>query len=603
MRRSSLAKPLPLIWLTALAITGALAGLAGCEKSPDLTHLSNPFDPASDTGGDGLQIRALTSPNQVILTWNQPQDMGITEYFIYQGDTPDGPFDEIAVVAQSAAASGTFIYNYPSPTQTHWFVAQAFTADGGFSMTSNAVPATADVGPTVVIGDTVTTLATRYPELSITVGFGDSLLIALNENFTDALRVQAAPPGTPLIVTSLDLGPTTLPDTFKIHVKSFDSLVSSTPTVMTLPVAFGPTHSLIGASRLNLASRTVDLAITATGVESMRFASNEAELATADWVPGAAEFYGYELDDTATTQSIWAQYLGDFGLTTTAELSVRADLLGGASFQLRLPSNRVVSQLTVLAELSAHATEVRLAESATFTDVPWLAYEDTLSFQLSPTEGHKTVYVQFRNDWTESNILSDYCTFVTQGPDVKILAPTDGSIVLGGTTLTIRGTTNPGTEAAAIDSVLIDLGDGEGFVSVFGTDTWQKFWTVPSFTVDTEIVLRARTWTGDIMVTDAVTVTVTQLSITTLSPVADTLLPGGNAINITGTAFGVLGGAPIDSVVVDIGSDHLVAVGTDPWSASWLPPLVAVNTAMDIVATVWAGDESVSSTTAVTVTP
>ena len=74
MPRRSPSRSLSLVWLVVLAIAITIAAIAGCEKSPDTMHLDNPFDPGSTAGGDGLHIRALSSPNQILLTWSQPQE-------------------------------------------------------------------------------------------------------------------------------------------------------------------------------------------------------------------------------------------------------------------------------------------------------------------------------------------------------------------------------------------------------------------------------------------------------------------------------------------------------------------------------------------------
>jgi len=64
-----------------------------------------------------------------------------------------------------------------------------------------------------------------------------------------------------------------------------------------------------------------------------------------------------------------------------------------------------------------------------------------------------------------------------------------------------------------------------------------------------------------------------------------------------------MNGAPLDSVTVGIGSEHLLANGTDSWSVTWLTPVVTVNTPTDITATVWAGGESFARLVSVILTP
>ena len=595
-------RTLPLLWTLALTAAALFGLLAGCEKSADRQHLDNPFDPAGPLGGDGLQIRAIASPNQIVLTWNQPQNMGISEYILYKSESPNGPTEQLAIVAQTTATTGSYIYSYPDPTRTLWFRAQAFTAGGDFTITSLAVPASAAVGPTIIVGDTVSSLATRYPEFAVTVGFGDSLLIGFDDDYSDSIRVPVAGPDLPTVF-SLDLGAATAADTFVLHVKSWDSLGESLPTVMRLPVTFAPRQRVIGASPLQLIRRVIDLSIPATGVVQMRFAASTAALAAAPWVPGAAIYEDYELSDSANSQDIWGEFVSDFGFSTTNKLTVRPDLLGSATFKLLLPSNRVVSTRYLVAQSTAKATQLRISESPNFAAVPWQTYADTLTFEISAAEGTKTIYAQYRNDWAESAILTDFCTYVAQGADVRIFAPGEGDVVVGGSTLQVRGTASAGTGFANLDSVRVDFGDGLGFREVVGTENWQLNWNVPVFAADTPLVLRARAWADSVVVTDVVNVTVTQLAVAILSPLDGASVAGGSTVTISGTAVGELGGAPVDSVVVDVGGLHFTPTGTATWTASWPVPAVGVDTPADIVATAWAAGQSASRLITVTITP
>lgn len=579
-----------------------LAVMVGCESSPTRQHQGNPFDPAGDTGGDALQVGATIGTNKIFLTWQQPQDLGITEYVVFHGNSRDGTYEQLATVNATTAAQGSYTYEYPDPTRTHWFKVQARNSDGGFSLNSLAVAAAATMGPTVVVGDTVTSLATRFPEFTVTATLGDSLLVGQDEDFTNAWRFAQTGPGLPTVF-SLDLGPAAATDTFRFYVKAFDANTESAYTELTLPVRFQPTHTLVDASANRLATRVNDLAISSLGVIQMRFAASEAGLATAAWVPGADVYPGYELSDSANAQEIWGEYEGDFGFTSTRKLTVRPDLLTSATFQLNLPSNRIVSTPIVTAQLSAAATEVRISENPDFSLVPWRAFTDTTHVQLSAGEGTKTVYCQYRNDWTESAILSDYCIFISQGMAVKIIAPAEGNVIPGGADFVVSGISDPGTVAAAVDSVKLDLGDGLGFRPLAGTTDWQMNWAVPTYTEDTERVIRARAWADTFMVTDAVTVTISQLTIQILAPAAGDSVVGGDPLTISGNAQGRLNGAPVDSVTVSVAGEHLLADGTDTWTASWDAPVVTTATPTDITATVWAAGESASQTIAVTLTP
>jgi hypothetical protein len=608
--------------MLALLGTAVVAGIvfSGCEKSPDPLHLDNLFDPDGTTGGDGLQLRVLASANRIILIWDQPQNKDITEYFLFEADSRNGAYEELAIVAHTTEAVGRYFYEYPAPTQEHWFKAQAITASGGFSLTSLAVPAVAELGPTVVVGDTVSVLATRYPELSVTTNLGETLLVALERtaqitpgtppdtvyvgDYTNATSVPVAGLGVPTVFTR-DLGPADPDSTFWMYVKAVDALGETLETGLKLPVTFEPKHALVDANSARLATRVNDLKIPTLGVLQMRFAASETELSTAPWLPAAEIYPDYELSDSANPQEIWGEFEGDFGFNFVHSLTVRPDLLGAAAFRLKVPQNRIISDATVVAEFTAQATEMRVSENPNFAMVPWRAYSDTLNFALSPGEGTKTVYAQYRNDWTESTIFSDYCIYVSQGIAVKIIAPANESVILGGSTYQVVGTSSAGTNPDGIENVRLDLGDGLGFREVIGAENWQATWTVPTFEEDTAMVLRARAYadSGATVVTDVATVTVTQPIVTIDSPLDGAEVAGGAPIIISGTALTFLGGSAVDLVTVDVGGVQLTATGTDIWTATWNAPTIGAPTSVDITATMWVGDVSATRTITVTLTP
>ena len=589
--------------LIVLAVV-SMATLAGCEKSAEKLQTNNPFDPAGPNGGDGLQIRAVVTGNSILLTWTQPADAGITFYTLFKVSSASGPFTGLAEVDHKPNTSiGSYSYKFPDPPSDNWFKVQATTADGSTSLLSLAVAAQADIGPIVIVGDTLSLVSSRFTPLTIIAAFGDSLLIGFDDILVNPQRFATTGPGLPTDL-NFDFGPAAFDSTFHLKVLAFDNLSSTPTTSLELPVTFAPRHSIIDGNRLKLAKRINDLAIPSSGVVQMRFADSQTNLAVAPWLPGADIYPDYQLADSANPQEIWGEYQGDFGFTTTYSIGVRPDLLTTAAFQLKIPSNRVVSTPNVKAEFSAGATELRISENPNFAAVPWQAHVDSLTFQLTLDEGTKTIYTQFRNDWTQSNILSDYCILISQGADVNILVPADGAVVTGGSTILVRGTSDSGTVSTAIDTLQVDFGDGQGFREVIGTDDWQLNWNVPTFTEDTEVVLRARAVTdSSIVVTDFTTVTVTQLTVAILDPLENGTVISGDAVNIAGTAGGMIGGDPIDTVVIDIGLEQIVATGTALWSTTWTAADVLADTPTTIQVTAFAGTESVTSSVNIIIQP
>jgi len=576
-------------FILALGIPVVFSMLPGCDSSPSEPVYNNPFDPLGPDGGDPLQVRAAAlNDTTVKLTWNQPQGMGITKYVISGSPLRESGWDVIGNQDHTANPTTDFDYHDAASTSTTWYRVQAFT-ETDFTITSYATPDSATTGPRVIVGTGFGHTATRFTNLEITVTEGNMVRIALDPTFTENLRVvPAEEPGVPLTLT-YDIGTAAHNDEIKtLYVVSFSDGYESVPSVQSIKVEFEPAFTVVGEPK-TLAIRTVDLTIPTEGVLNMRFFANEADTATTPWVPVSDTYIG-------------GQFQGDFGFNSLVELKVTPDLLDQAAFFMFHPdSSHTTEKSTVPGFSNAVATEMRYSESPDLALAPWVAYKDTVLIDLSPTPGHKVVYVQYRNDWTMSGILTDYVIHISQPAEVSFWAPLDGDVIMGGTKFQVRGASTAGAEDERVFLVKFDPGDGGGFVNAVGTETWSHMWDVPSFTVDTQLTIRAQAWygpTADALetVTTDITVTVTQLAVTITDPAAGADLTGNMTANFTGTAAGVLDGATMDLVTIDIGADHLEASGTTNWSASWDAPLWDADTTLTLTATIWAHDDETVTT-------
>lgn len=398
----------------ALALLTPVMGiLSGCEKAPAPPVWDNPFDPLGPEDGDPLHLRATSSDGTITLVWKQPQDLGIVEYAISRAEAVDGDWSNVALVAQSTAAENIHLVSNPTPTQVHWFRVQALDGDGNASAVAYATPAAVLLGPRVIINDGATTVASRFVTLKVVVSRGTTLLVAHGPGYANQSTHAAAAPGDTAVI-ALDAGTAAQGDSVRVRVVATDGDYTSLATVTKRRIDFSPDFGLQGGGTV-VGSYTVALAVPPAGVAQMRFAADEAGLAAATWVPGAAAHSQLLWDEASPPQEVWGEFTGDFGISHTAHITVTQDQLDAAAFRLAVPEDRLVTTVDVQGVLTGRATQVRWSESLDLSAVPWVAHADTIDITLSPSAGRKTIYLQMRNDWATSAVLTDYVDLVVTG--------------------------------------------------------------------------------------------------------------------------------------------------------------------------------------------
>jgi hypothetical protein len=490
--------------LAMMATAAILLFSMGCESNPGTPEYNNVFDEANHTGNP-LNLTAVLAGGTILVSWDQPQEQGITSYNIYHG-TSYSQMDLDTTVVHTDKPDNKAIYSDPTPTETHFFRISALT-NQSFSYYTDQTPAEASTAPLVIVGDGGTGLASRYAPVTVTVSKGEYLLIADNPEFTNALRDTIVADGTPQIIP-WDFG-TAADNTVDkaLHFQAYNDFYTSPVDSLSLNVNFRPLFKVEG-SPATVPTRIFNLEIPVDGVLEMRFSDSEENLAVEPWIPAAEIYPNYELADMASTQTIYGEFRGDFGFDEQVSLAVTPELLDDASFYLSLPQDHVTDDSQIQAICSAEATLMRFSESMDFAATPWTAYADTVIIQLSPDPGRKVIYAQFRNDWADSPLLTDYADYISQPGQVTFLAPVDGSILEGGTSFNILGISSAASGLTSVVGVELDLGDGSGYFALTGTDTWSHLWDIPTYEVDTDVVLRALAYTSTDTVHTFVTVTV-----------------------------------------------------------------------------------------------
>jgi hypothetical protein len=243
--------------------------------------------------------------------------------------------------------------------------------------------------------------------------------------------------GTPVVVTlsthstyfnegqaAWDFGLAAADDTLQLFVRAALAQGGFSPAgSLAVAVNFDPALTVMEAP---VVDPDVHLEVPVTGVERMRFATSEAGLDTAPWiVPERAEpdtttdLVEFQLSTQQATPEIWAQYEGDFGFDVTTTTTVTPSPVapatltidGGAEF------TSAADRRVLVTSQAPNATLMRIGEDPDFTGVPWLAYSDTLTVQLSTPPGLKTLYGWYVNGFDATGrVASNQITLVGESP-------------------------------------------------------------------------------------------------------------------------------------------------------------------------------------------
>ncbi len=586
--------------LLALLTPMALSLLSGCDSKPDAPDFNNPFDPNGPYGGDPFELIAALGDTSITLIWNNIQGFDLATYEVLHSLSFFGEFFSIGTIEIPDQEDANFIYADPDPTTSHYFKIQAYDSQGNFTLTSYITPVVATTLARVVIDEGGTQAASRHINIRINVTSGDSLRISQAGHPESETVLPADDTGAPVLL-AWDLGAVSSNDTtltINVAVQNNSSLGDTNKVV--LDVNFSPTFALSqGGNRV--AELYPPFTIKSDGVLSMRFADTLENLDDQPWIDGTDTYSDYLLVDTANPQTIHAEFLGDFGFSAFRQFVVSPDILTEVSFHLNLTPDHISDTTVVEAISDANATLMRFSESLDFTTIPWVAYSDTSTITLSPGPGEKTIYAQFRNDFADSPILTDYVIHLTQPVEVAITAPSENDLLLGGGFLRVQGTATAPSGIALVDSVRFDGGDG--FVAVEGTNNWTIMWQVPQFDEDTDLTIRARAWSGGESATATMNVVVSQLIVGINSPADGDTVFSNTDVEVSGFAFPATGGAAVDSVTVGIGGEVGLAVGTEAWSFGWHVGAVDEITEVVVEATAFAGINQHSTQTTIKIGP
>ncbi|MBA4377714.1 MAG: hypothetical protein C0395_03530 [Gemmatimonas sp.] len=479
--------------LPLFALLAAIVLALGCTQVPEAPDYDNPLDP-DGTGGDPFGVTAFYVFGGVMVNWTALDQTGVVGYDILRAGGLEGPYDVVGSVTHPTAL---YLDRDFAPNLPNYYKVRATDASGNGTNISVVTAARIAAPPRLTIADT-TVSATRHLELSLEVAMGDSAAVDSLGSFATAVTAVFDEAGA--AVLPWDLGAAPASGVWKhFYVRVYTAGIAGTVFHDSIKVRFAPDLKLEG-NPATLAERTPALRIIGDGVTMMRFAPDRASLAAAAWLPGGHTHGDHQLGEQLDAQMVFGEFACDFGFTVIDSVAAIPDDLQPLTLVVN-GGAPATSALLVPLSADAMATHMRFAETLPeLGAASWQPYASQTTFAHSACAGDlaKTVWAQYRNDWTTADPVSG--TFRWLPPEalgVTIAAP---DTVTGGEVTAIAGTAVAGTCGAPLDLVEVDA--GAGWQAASGLATWTYPWTAPAVDDTMTVTVSARVSAGADTATD-----------------------------------------------------------------------------------------------------
>lgn len=502
----------PAALLIGLVVPLALLAF-GCSQNPQEPVFANPFDPRTPGSDDPFRLRALYANQQVTLSWTPLAGHGIETYAVYR--ISQGIRTELGrLEPQNGAMS--YVVRPPLPNLVNTYLVRGLDAAGLGVASSDVVPVEVVVPPLLATASGQTQIRSRFQDIVVRGVPGDQIEVDTLATFATAMTALVGDDST-AVAPAFDLGPRPSPAArCTLYASAVHPLGGGQPPLrsdvdrLVLRIAAGPTI-VRPDSQVTVAEPVTALLVShqAAGVQSMRFAPTVEALADSAWRPGAELVEDVPLLDTTLPQTVHAEFLSDFGFTTTTSLDLVADDLAAAAFALDGPGGGITSDPRVPVVCQAVATEMRLSRFPDFRDAPWRPYQARDEIVLDGPPGSYRVFARFRNHWFTSAVLSEAVILAGAGPWAAFTSPEAGMLIAGGETVALAGRAGSLDGEPVVEVQVRTSAEGP-WRTADGTQEWSAVWEAPLPEADTVQALGARAITaGDEPDTAAVWIEVT----------------------------------------------------------------------------------------------
>lgn len=421
---------------------------AACSKSPDEPTFDNPFDPNGSAPGTGYGLEVVTGGQQVVMTWDNLS--GVFSYDIYWSDTSDDLASMTLIEEQLEAPATTpkvqLIHEFFTAEKTNWYRIVGWegveTGDPDFPFEAGralepSVAVALDIAAMVAPSGGITTTPTRFIELDVLTGVADSVEISNRRSFAGSVTIPVTPGQMGRIpwelATTLSEGGPAVGnnDDLQVHFRTRMAGSVGAADSSTIKVLFAPTlvverglraqpggfvmvDSLQTFSITSIAGQVMGSVVRNRLVDGSTTEYEFVEDVTpatlqdpviVNWDPLTEAFRDNQLVSTMTS---------DFGFDASVVLLMKVPTaLGDPTIEV-VGGNFSTTRDIQVAVTSDQAGYVALSEEPDFAGTTFVAWADTLDYQLEDFFGTRFLYAAFSNPLlAETKVTSTLVSLVS----------------------------------------------------------------------------------------------------------------------------------------------------------------------------------------------
>jgi formylglycine-generating enzyme required for sulfatase activity len=399
-----------------IIISGLL--LLACQEMPSNPDYSNPFDRENPmTVGEPFHLSAKLAHGGIALTWSPVAHFPLTGLVINRRTDPEAAFARRDTVG---ASDTTWVDTTVLSGHSYWYFVSAFNATEETRRT-NVATIRINTAPLLSLNGNAEFTASRQVELTIIAALVHEMWVSHFADFSDGQWAPFA--NSQIFKLTTGAGEKSV----FVKLKYSDDTESPVISAKITPLPMQPGFTIENGAT-STPSRNVWLRNQVQGQPiEMRFTEAE-EIQTALWQT-YQDSLPFQLSTGAQPKTLRAQFKNDFEIESgIVTQSISPAAIQAAEIAINLGAKYTANYNVNLSLNVRGAQKIKISENPQFDGVAWQLFQSEQRFELSSSDGLKSLYFKFLNDFELASATFEQQIILDQTPPTAqfTLSPVTG---------------------------------------------------------------------------------------------------------------------------------------------------------------------------------